>query len=49
MKISPYVIACIALFFAGSIFALFGEFKVGVVILVGSLIAAVASIRDDLL
>jgi hypothetical protein len=49
MKLSPYVIACIALFFAGSILALFGEFEVGVVVLVGSLIAAVASIRDDLL
>jgi|APGre2960657373_1045057.scaffolds.fasta_scaffold02509_5 hypothetical protein len=49
MKLSPYVIACITLFFAGSILALFGEFKVGVVVLVGSLIAAVASIRDDLL
>ena len=49
MKISPYVTACIALFFAGATIALFGELKIAVVILVGSLIAAIASIRDDLL
>lgn len=49
MRLSPYVLACIALFFAGSTLAFLGDLNTGVVLLIGSLIAAVASIRDDLL
>jgi hypothetical protein len=49
LKISPYVIASLFLFAAGSVFSVIGERTVGLICLFGSLLVAIGSIRDDLI